>query len=203
MTSANVPQNDLLNFYTAHFSHDPSAHFAANFLGPVADEHAEPVEEDDGLGYYSDGVKRTLTDEQIAIFRHSEIQALLRKRRHAEEFNNVDTDADHNTFEGEDVVNTEVDDGDVAEEFSYAEPIGPVRPNSKKKSNKNNRKVRKAQEAREKGWFKQTVKPDLRKRTWDKVEQSVGTLAYDDEGGLGNQGSSSAPLRRKISYDDP
>jgi hypothetical protein len=38
-------------------------------------------EADDGLGYYPDGTKRTLTDEQIAMFRHSEIQAILRKRR--------------------------------------------------------------------------------------------------------------------------
>ncbi|PQE20152.1 cut8 proteasome-binding domain-containing protein [Rutstroemia sp. NJR-2017a BBW] len=202
MSAPEITENDLLNFYTAHFSHDPSAHFAANFLGPVEHEDVDPVEEDDGLGYYSDGVKRTLTDEQIAIFRHSEIQALLRKRKRAEESNNIDTDADHNTFKSEEVV-TEADDEDAADEFSYAEPIGPVRPSSKKKSNKNNRKVRKAQEAREKGWFKQNVKPDLRKRTWDKVEQSVGTLAYDDEGGLGNQGSSSAPSRRKISYEDP
>lgn len=37
--------------------------------------------DDDGLGYYPDGVKRTLTDEQIAMFRHSEIQTLLRERR--------------------------------------------------------------------------------------------------------------------------
>jgi hypothetical protein len=36
-------------------------------------------EEDDNLGYYPDGVKRTLTDVQIAIFRHSEIQELERK----------------------------------------------------------------------------------------------------------------------------
>jgi hypothetical protein len=33
------------------------------------------------LGYYADGVKRTLTDEQIRIFRHSEIHALLRERQ--------------------------------------------------------------------------------------------------------------------------
>jgi len=38
-------------------------------------------DEDDGLGYYDDGVKRTLTDEQIAMFRHSEIETLLRERR--------------------------------------------------------------------------------------------------------------------------
>ncbi|CAG8908899.1 unnamed protein product [Penicillium egyptiacum] len=36
---------------------------------------------DEGLGYYPDGVKRTLTDEQIRIFRHSEIHALLRERQ--------------------------------------------------------------------------------------------------------------------------
>jgi len=41
----------------------------------------EAEEEDDGLGYYPDGVKRTLTDEEIAIFRHSEIEAILRERR--------------------------------------------------------------------------------------------------------------------------
>ncbi|KAL5336721.1 hypothetical protein BJX70DRAFT_267209 [Aspergillus crustosus] len=39
----------------------------------------DPFEDD--LGYYPDGVKRTLTDEQIRIFRHSEIHALLRERQ--------------------------------------------------------------------------------------------------------------------------
>ena len=34
--------------------------------------------EDDELGYYEDGVKRTLTDEQIEMFRHSEMEQLLR-----------------------------------------------------------------------------------------------------------------------------
>jgi hypothetical protein len=33
------------------------------------------------LGYYTDGTKRTLTDEQIAIFRHSEIQELVKLYR--------------------------------------------------------------------------------------------------------------------------
>lgn len=45
----------------------------------------EPVwdapEDEHELGYYADGVRRTITDEQIAMFRHSEIQALLRERR--------------------------------------------------------------------------------------------------------------------------
>ena len=39
--------------------------------------HAEdPSHENDGLGYYDDGIKRTLTDEQVRMFRHSEIQRL-------------------------------------------------------------------------------------------------------------------------------
>jgi len=50
-------------------------------------------EADDGLGYYPDGTKRTLTDEQIAMFRHSEIQAILRKRRLRKE-NGEHSDAD-------------------------------------------------------------------------------------------------------------
>lgn len=37
--------------------------------------------EDDDLGYYPDGVKRTLTDDQIAMFRHSEIYSILRERQ--------------------------------------------------------------------------------------------------------------------------
>lgn len=42
-------------------------------------------DDDDGLGYYEDGVKRTLTDEQIAMFRHSEIQRVLLERRRRQE----------------------------------------------------------------------------------------------------------------------
>lgn len=38
-------------------------------------------EDDDGLGWYEDGVKRTLTDSQIEMFRHSEIEALAREKR--------------------------------------------------------------------------------------------------------------------------
>jgi hypothetical protein len=43
-------------------------------------EEEEEEDDDDNLGYYPDGVKRTLTDEQIVMFRHSEIQALIKER---------------------------------------------------------------------------------------------------------------------------
>lgn len=44
-------------------------------------------EEEEELGYYPDGNKRTLTDDQIAMFRHSEIYAILRERQVREENN--------------------------------------------------------------------------------------------------------------------
>ena len=44
-------------------------------------EKENEVDDNDKLGYYDDGVKRTLADEQIAIFRHSEVQRLLQHRR--------------------------------------------------------------------------------------------------------------------------
>ena len=56
-----------------------------------AQDVAEIKDEDD-LGYYPDGVRRTLTDQQIAIFRHSEIQSLLREKRYEKERENLESD---------------------------------------------------------------------------------------------------------------
>lgn len=50
----------------------------------------EDDDDDDGLGYYPDGVKRTLTDEQIAMFRHSEIYSLFRKQQIQDEACDLD-----------------------------------------------------------------------------------------------------------------
>lgn len=47
-------------------------------------------EEEDDLGYYPDGVKRTLTDDQVAMFRNSEIYSLRRKRQIQEENREAD-----------------------------------------------------------------------------------------------------------------
>ena len=85
-------QEDLHSFQLRHFG---SLSPASDFLAQVnprnrnddetqldADADADVSDEDaDGLGYYPDGVKRTLTDEQIAMFRHSEIYNLLRDKR--------------------------------------------------------------------------------------------------------------------------
>ena len=50
----------------------------------------EVAEDHDSLGFYPDGVKRTLTKEQVNIFRHSEIHGLLRERRLREEEGPID-----------------------------------------------------------------------------------------------------------------
>lgn len=69
-----------------HAKHFPGTCLPSQFFISSGDEHAfeyeeeyydEDYEEDDGLGYYRDGNKRTLTDTQISIFRHGEIQRLL------------------------------------------------------------------------------------------------------------------------------
>lgn len=81
-----LAQHDLKTFHLTHFGRLlPPGSLAANpahFFAQAYEEAGEEEDDDDdGLGYYPDGVKRTLTDEQIAIFRHTEIQTLLRERR--------------------------------------------------------------------------------------------------------------------------
>ena len=71
-------------FHAKHFPHAPApTHFVLG-AEPI-DGHYEYGDEDDGLGYYEDGVKRTLTDEQIALFRHTEIQTIIRERERERE----------------------------------------------------------------------------------------------------------------------
>lgn len=68
-----VTSEDLASFHIKHFG------TAVSEIG--INPGYQEFEDDDGLGYYEDGYKRTLTDEQVAIFRHSEIQELLKEQR--------------------------------------------------------------------------------------------------------------------------
>lgn len=184
-------------------------HFALHFLGPVEDgQHVDYEEEDDGLGYYADGTKRTLTDEQIAIFRHSEIEALLRARRRVAEATGGKYQVESATpFIGpiqpakrsddlaakpvfEDI---EAEDGELVENSTSSRSSNKKRPFSKSKAKKGER-------GRERGFSKQTIKPDLRKRTWDIVDQGLGSLDYDE--GTSNSAPARAAQRRRITYDD-
>lgn len=75
-----VLQEDLRDFHAKHFPHAPAPEHVLHGIGnDPAEEYYE--EEGNALGHYEDGTPRTLTDEQIAMFRHSEIQAIIRKRR--------------------------------------------------------------------------------------------------------------------------
>ena len=69
-----ITEKDLETFHLKHF---PTTPLPQSF-GSAQDGDQEQKDE---LGFYPDGTKRTLTDDQIAMFRHSEIQQLLRALR--------------------------------------------------------------------------------------------------------------------------
>ncbi|KAH8679843.1 hypothetical protein BGZ60DRAFT_428137 [Tricladium varicosporioides] len=209
MAAVQISPEELSSFHAAHFSTISAGHFAHHFLGPVKEEYAEEeyyeeeYEEDDGLGWYEDGVKRTLTDEQIQIFRHSEIEALLRERRHIAENGRKETP----TPTVQPTVDPTVDDGEFEdgelEESSINTPSSHVNTNNEaKKKKKKNKKKKNQNNGGQKSFYKQSVKPDLRKRTWDVVETGLGNLDYDEVESVGASGSSRPAQRRKISYDD-
>ncbi|KAL5430447.1 hypothetical protein PMIN05_010210 [Paraphaeosphaeria minitans] len=76
--------DDLDQFHARHFPNAPVPEQHIQALGHET-QHQNYDDGDDGLGYYADGVKRTITDEEIAIFRHSEIQRILLERRRRKE----------------------------------------------------------------------------------------------------------------------
>ncbi len=182
----------MIAFQEAHFAKLATDHFQAHFLRPshlppAADVSGNPAdddeeyyeEEDDGLGYYPDGVKRTLTDEQIAIFRHSELEALRRARESSTHktptTTNSEEDAAHDMSEGE--------VSSSAPSATAKKPKKRKRGKAKNNTNKN-----------------QGEPIDLRKRTWDVVDTGLATLDYGEEDNKPVEAS--AIQRRRISYDD-
>lgn len=179
-------------------------------------------------------MKRTLTDEQIAIFRHSEIETLLRERRQAAEAKEDVSESEieespaaaivaREPVQEEQLVQTAVqaiigpilppslEDGELDDDIPKSAPITaavPAKPAHKtkgqKKREKKEREMRGKGQQREpkpKGFFRQNVKPDLRKRTWDVVEKGMDGLDYDDMEG-GGEARPGVAKRRQISYDD-
>ncbi|CCF36407.1 hypothetical protein CH063_07989 [Colletotrichum higginsianum] len=168
VAAPNVTNDDLMAFFDTHFSDaaiqafksdffNPNQQFGAADAGPsFEDVDILEEEEEDDLGYYPDGVKRTLTDEQIAMFRHSELEALKREQGRAAERRSTGPQPGQAGETG--------DDGSLkTAESSHQQ--GRATKNKKK------RKGGKAKN--------QEPKPDLRKRTWDVVEAGLDTLDYD------------------------
>ncbi|ETS82170.1 hypothetical protein PFICI_07172 [Pestalotiopsis fici W106-1] len=223
---ANPVQSEIEAFHSQHFSNAAVELFASDFLQPQPsqdDQYYEEYyedyydEEDDGLGYYPDGVKRTLTDEQIAIFRHSEVEALRRAEEKKSAHGTrkpIEVGGDGHG-ESEVVRGTSLPEADTLEDGEEGEiesdtPKPSTTTTSKKKKKKNKSKKNRQSTASnsadpqrgDPGWFKRTVKPDLRKRTWDVVETGMDSLDYDElEGNAGTNAGQTAQ-RRRISYDD-
>ncbi|KAF2204203.1 hypothetical protein GQ43DRAFT_429209 [Delitschia confertaspora ATCC 74209] len=85
-TAAHLPvvtEDDLRNFHATHFAHAPLPKLF--FSQAEAPEEGPYSDCDDGLGFYHDGVKRTLTDAEVLWCRNSEIQAIMKERRLAKE----------------------------------------------------------------------------------------------------------------------
>ena len=182
-------QDDISSFFESHFSSDAVKAFQLQFFNPSQDnlrqvpsddrgwgEEWEETgyEEDDGLGYYPDGVKRTLTDEEIEIFRHSELHALERQKEKKED--NKQFAAEQALADGVDPGNPEGSapgpDGGEDGEVQGEEQVQVL-------STANNKKrKRKGKNANGNGQPKEQ-KPDLRKRTWDVVETGLDSLDYD------------------------
>lgn len=74
----------LRNFHASHFVNAPIPDIKADDPSP-AQSASHAVDAEESLGYYDDGVRRTLTDDQIRMFRHSEIQRLLLERQQKHE----------------------------------------------------------------------------------------------------------------------
>ncbi|KAI1392825.1 uncharacterized protein F4822DRAFT_426029 [Hypoxylon trugodes] len=230
-----VSQAEIESFHDAHFSNASIGHFDFQFFRPENAEgnsqyyeeneeyYEEYYEEDDGLGYYPDGVKRTLTDEQIAIFRHSEIEALRRVESKADKLRK-ESAALLQAAKEEDASNSisdsipqsptnikaensdkaeikEEEDGEVQDgsEDGEIEVEQPQLTKAEIRRQKRQRSKRKKQDQRK---FNPEKKPDLRKRTWDVVEAGMDSLDYDEFDGAQDASATPAAQRRRISYDD-
>ncbi|OAA46934.1 hypothetical protein NOR_02570 [Metarhizium rileyi] len=159
--SLQVSANEMLDFYQSHFSPDAVANFGSDFINVTEKQEADEyltsdawMNEADGLGYYEDGVKRTLTDEQIDIFRHSELRELQRQHDRA----NLSTNS---------TLNIDKNGENQAYSTEHQSAAKPATRSSKK------RKKKGRLDKQEK------PKPDLRKRTWDVVDAGLDSLDYD------------------------
>lgn len=138
MVGTDYGKDDLLSFQFSHFGDNTKPD--TFFVDPGEALNYCPDLEylgDDGLGWYDDGVKRTLTDEQIEMFRHSEIQQVLRKRRLQADEEAEDDDDFYEPAEPADTLNARdveprspVSDASSleAELFSSAATIQPTKP---------------------------------------------------------------------------
>ncbi|KAH7269478.1 uncharacterized protein BKA55DRAFT_682569 [Fusarium redolens] len=165
----NISPDDLFAFHKSHFSHTALAAFGSEFIdSPPRDQTQDDAvddtweEEDDDLGYYPDGVKRTLTDAQIEIFRHSELETLRKEKERAKQLGSKETAPSSEAMDLS-------DDTPISTQTKNLSSTLPASFQSNKKRKKKKGLKRPRPEP----------KPDLRKRTWDVVDKGLDTLEYD------------------------
>ncbi|KAL9599690.1 MAG: hypothetical protein Q9219_003678 [cf. Caloplaca sp. 3 TL-2023] len=199
---------DLYTFQRRHFTVDvaptvqdppdqPS--YAKTSQSNLGINDADQEDEDDDLGYYPDGAKRTLTDEQISIFRDSEIYSHLRRRQVHKE--NEEADEARDSMEADaSWLTVEHDDERLSkncqgllhgDEMNLAAGKGTT---EKQGENGNSNEH-------------QFSEPSRRQiRELDHVRADVGDLDYGDEAGTVQEGKSAAdvrtPARAQIDYVD-
>ncbi|KAI1205434.1 uncharacterized protein F4807DRAFT_464721 [Annulohypoxylon truncatum] len=226
-----VSQAEIESFHDAHFSNSAVKLFVFQFFRPENEQNEDQYyeecgeyyeeEEDDGLGYYSDGVKRTLTDEQIAIFRHSELESLRRveakaaklrqesaallqaaKKEDASELHDESLPTLPPVVQGGNPEGIEAEkegeEQDGSEDGEIEAEVPTLTKAEARRLKKQRSKRKKQQERR----FNPEKKPDLRKRTWDVVEAGMDSLDYDELDAGRDAASAPAAQRRRISYDD-
>ena len=113
-------QDDLYAFHARVFGATGAPAHLVPIEGSSSDDRIlenAGGEDVDELGYYPDGVKRTLTDEQIAMFRHSEIYSILRKRQVLAENRQADGYelSDSQLSDGEDIIGAQISSDKFAE----------------------------------------------------------------------------------------
>lgn len=187
-------QAELKTFHEAHFGESVVDNFSHSFLPhdtqfhqtlpELEDDDGYEDEEDDGLGYYRDGVKRTLTDEQIAMFRHSELEA-LRRAQESQSSNKTAYTTKPTDFTSDHGSGDQLSDG----ELPAATKASATTKKKKRKRGKGRVEIDKPE------------KPDLRKRTWDVVETGLSSLDYGDKP-QDSTAIAQHSQRRRISYDD-
>lgn len=184
-------QVELADFHTKHFSGHSKDYFATTFLaeGVVGEEH-------DNLGYYADGVKRTITDEQIAMFRHTEIETLLRQKRKSDE-------AKADKAERASGPQCEIVESPESQDASLTDAqTSKMLPTPSALGQPSETKPSKEDKKKKKSHFKRNIKLDLRKRTWDQVDHGLETLDYEEDVARPEPKRNAGPQRRTISYDD-
>ncbi|POS77559.1 hypothetical protein DHEL01_v204059 [Diaporthe helianthi] len=207
-----ITEADLCSFHNAHFGDASAIAFTADFLNPVQAEQDtetqhrhdggdeayyegdEDDEDDGGLGYYADGVKRTLTDAQIAMFRHSEAQALQRARQKLLTRRNSSSPPPTQT-NIEPLTGHGSEDGELSGHVSNTGAVITKKRRIKKK------KKRGSGSGSGNSRRHYSPDPERRKRTWDVVETGLDGLDYGESGPSPAQISPSSQ-RRRITYDD-